>query len=108
MFRKVEEKTINALKGNEVVFDSVSECVLTTTVAGNGQQGGDAGHGARARIKLENSSGFVFEEIKTTEDSIDFTVAGDAEVRCIIDSFRKIANELEIIALTLGKEKENG
>ena len=104
MRRKAEEKNINGLKRKEVIFDSVSECILTTTVAGNGYQGGDAGHGARARIKLENSSGFVFEEIKTTEDSIDFTVAGDAEIWCIIDSFHRVANELENI---MREYKEN-
>jgi hypothetical protein len=94
---RIKKKEINGFPGEEISFESVDACILKTTVSGNGYHGGDSGHGARTKVKFENIGGFVFGDIKTTEDSIEFAVEGDGEAVCLIHALRRAANEIERI-----------
>lgn len=94
---KKESITMNELPGERYNIELLGAGTLGVQIEANGYHGGDAGHGARASIKLENLASYCFINGNYDSDKVEFTVGGDEECRLLISALRKSADSLEEI-----------
>ena len=78
----------------------ICECNFIAVEAGtNGYHGGDAGHGSRTYIKIEDKGGTEM-EVKVTENNvgkaIEFVLGGDSELSTIIKTLEFAIKILKI------------
>ena len=87
--------------GEKYSFMLVGGGTLGVQVQANGYHGGDAGHGARASLTLEDVGSYCFIDGSYDEETgggrVKFTVGGDEECRLLISALRKSADSLEEI-----------
>ena len=74
--------------------------ILEVTTATNGSQGGDAGHGCRTVIRIEDVGGTaiharVIPESDKGNGGVEIVLAGDCELWTVIEGLRFAANALE-------------
>ena len=101
---KNNSKSIQNILNNEkidIFTKKISDCnELEVKVGTNGYHGGDGGHGSATYISIKDA-GNTSMEIQTLKDSdknnigFEIHLAGDAELRTIIESFKFILNTLE-------------
>ena len=83
------------------VRKSFTSCnVLEVTAATNGCKGGDAGHGCRTMIRIEDRAGTsikarVIPESIRGNGGIELRLAGDCELLTLIEGLRFAADALE-------------
>ena len=73
--------------------------ILGVTVATNGYQGGDSGHGGRTYIRLEDlSSTDIDARVSVgpdTNSKVEIMLGGDSELDSVIEALRWAADKLE-------------
>ena len=73
--------------------------ILGVTVATNGYQGGDSGHGGRTYIRLEDlSSTDIDARVSVgpdTNSKVEVMLGGDSELDSVIEALRWAADKLE-------------
>ena len=74
--------------------------ILEVTAATNGSQGGDAGHGCRVVIRIEDLAGTAIKARVIPENihgngGVELMLAGDCELSTMIDGLRFAADALE-------------
>jgi len=78
--------------------DVVSANLLEVEAGTNGFQGGDAGHGSRAYIRIENMGGTAI-QVKPLgrdgEDGFELLLGGDCELETMITALKFITKALE-------------
>lgn len=76
--------------------------VLGVTVATNGYQGGDSGHGGRTYVSIENFADSDFDAKVTRSESgsvkVELMCGGDSELDTLIQSLRWAADTLDTFA----------
>ena len=68
--------------------------ILEATVATNGYQGGDSGHGSRTYLCLKDLAGTDI-DARVSERKIEIMLGGDTELETFIDALRWAADTLE-------------
>lgn len=69
---------------------------LTVEAYTNGMQGGDAGHGGIALVRLMEESGPGFEfKASQNRKEVELIATGDAEIRCLIEALKFAVTTLE-------------
>lgn len=68
--------------------------ILKATVATNGYQGGDSGHGSRTYFSLEDLASTDM-DIRAGRGKVEIMLGGDCEFQTFIDSLRWAADKLE-------------
>ena len=73
--------------------------ILGVTVATNGYQGGDSGHGGRTYIRMEDlSSTDIDARVSVgpdTNSKVEIMLGGDSELDSVIEALRWAADKLE-------------
>ena len=77
--------------------------ILEVTAATTGYRGGDAGHGCRTIVRIEDRGGTaikarVIPESIRGNGGVELTLAGDCELLTLVDGLRFAADALEKIA----------
>lgn len=77
--------------------------VLEVTAATNGYHGGDAGHGCRTIVRIEDRAGTAIKARVIPESihgngGIELMLAGDCELFTLVDGLRFAADALEKLA----------
>lgn len=68
--------------------------IMEVTVATNGLQGGDSGHGSRTYFSLEDLASTDM-DIRTSGRKLEIMLGGDTELQTFIEALRWTANTLE-------------
>lgn len=68
--------------------------ILKATVATNGFQGGDSGHGSRTYFSLEDL-GSTDMDVRVSSCKVEIMLGGDTELRTFIEALRWAADTLE-------------
>ena len=77
--------------------------ILEVTAATTGYRGGDAGHGCRTIVRIEDRGGTaikarVIPESIRGNGGVELTLAGDCELLTLVDGLRFAADALEKLA----------
>jgi len=95
MYNGLEEKDIGFRLYEKEIFDA---CVIKVKAGTTGFKGGDAGHGGRTFIKIEDIGGADI-HFKATqnemEKSLIMTLYGDAELNVMIEGLEWITKKLK-------------
>lgn len=93
------------IDGNRVPFEQETFTILNSMavmVGTNGSQGGDAGHGSRTYIRLQDISGTDFSArafgrmgSNYGNGGVEIVFAGDSELHVAIEMFQYIADTLK-------------
>ena len=78
--------------------DVVSANLLEVEAGTNGFQGGDAGHGSRAYIRIENMGGTAIQVNplgRDGDDGFELLLGGDCELETMITALKFITKALE-------------
>ena len=90
--RFIDEKKINTWE------TTISICNIVDVEAGtNGYHGGDAGHGGRTYIRIEDDGGGDI-EVKPTKNNkgVEFFICGDSELDTMIKALEFAAKVLRV------------
>lgn len=72
----------------------VNACIMKVSVGTTGHCGGDSGHGARTKIRLENIASCDFRinrmEDEFGQEEIEIILGGDSEIDCFIEALEFI------------------
>lgn len=68
--------------------------ILEATVATNGYQGGDSGHGSRTYFCLEDLGGTDM-DARVSDSKVEIMLGGDTELETFIEALRWAADRLE-------------
>lgn len=68
--------------------------IIEVTVASNGLQGGDSGHGSRTYFSLEDLASTDM-DIRTSGKKVEIMLGGDTELQTFTDALRWAADTLE-------------
>ena len=71
-------------------------CILNVKVGTNGYHGGDAGHGSKTYLEIELAGSEI--EVDDIKGKVEIRLAGDAELRTIIQGLKFAANSLELLS----------
>ena len=82
-------------EGTEASIRVNDACILDVAVYTNGFQGGDGGYGGETRLVFTNIAGADLRVIEESDDEIVVALRGDAELRCLAEGLRFIADVLD-------------
>lgn len=68
--------------------------IIEATVATNGYQGGDSGHGSRTYFSLEDLASTDM-DVRTGRGKVEIMLGGDCELQTFIEALRWAADKLE-------------
>lgn len=86
------EKDVGFRLYKKEIFDA---CVIRVKAGTTGYQGGDAGHGGRTWIKIEDWGGADIHFNAEHEKSLIITIYGDAELNVMIKGLEWIVKKLK-------------
>ncbi len=102
---KLVNEEVLSIDGNCVPFEQETFTILNSMavmVGTNGSQGGDAGHGSRTYIRLQDISGTDFSArafgrmgSNYGNGGVEIVFAGDSELHVAIEMFQYIADTLK-------------
>lgn len=104
--KRIENSELNKQNNDMASFNDLGYCtrqeseqftsanILEVTVATNGYQGGDSGHGSRTYFSLEDL-GSTDMDVRADRGKVEIMLGGDCELQTFIDALRWAADRLE-------------